>query len=60
LPKNIKKENIDFTKEIEYLHQKRNFYLDDSTDKLEDIFRVTLRNKSKYIFIDYIQLVEVE
>lgn len=59
LPANIQKYHIDFSKEAVWFYEKTNFYLDDDADNLEDIFRRALKNKSKFIFIDYIQLVEV-
>lgn len=60
LPQNIKNKNIDFTDELAYFFNKENFVLDTESRKLSDIFRKTLKNKSKYIFIDYLQLVQVD
>lgn len=60
LPENIKKHKIDFTSEALYFVEKENFYLDTESRSLEEIFRKTLKNKSKFIFIDYLQLVNVE
>jgi hypothetical protein len=59
LPANIKKHNIEFDEELLWFSKKKNFRIDKKTRKLDEIFRVALRNKSKYIFIDYIQKVKV-
>ncbi|PZM86414.1 hypothetical protein DLH72_01030 [Candidatus Gracilibacteria bacterium] len=60
LPEAIKKNKTNFSEEGVYFFEKNNFFLDTESRKLEDIFRKTLKNKSKFIFIDYLQLVRVE
>lgn len=60
LDKKIKDNDIDFVDEATWFYEKPNFYLDEDATSLNDIFRRTLKNKSKYIFIDYMQLVEVD
>ena len=60
LPEYIKKNKVDFNPEANYFFWKENFYIDTKSRTLWDIFRKTLKNKSKIIFIDYIQLVRTE
>ena len=60
LPEYIKKNKVDFNTESNYFFWKENFYIDTKSRTLWDIFRKTLKNKSKIIFIDYIQLVRTE
>lgn len=60
LPEAIKKNNSKFDEQAEYFFNKPNFFLDTKVRSLQEIFRKTLKNKSKYIFIDYIQLVRTE
>ena len=60
LPEYIKKNKVDFSSEANYFFWKENFYIDTKSRTLWDIFRKTLKNKSKIIFIDYIQLVRTE
>lgn len=60
LPESIKKHNINFEEEVLHFIEKENFYLDTESRSLEEIFRKTLKNNSKFIFIDYLQLVKIE
>lgn len=61
LPQNIKNNNIDFWKELDYfywLKGKFNLY-GPQIDKLETVFAICQREKPDYIFIDYLQLADL-
>lgn len=55
----IKKNNYDFSNEYNYFWEKQKFCLTSKYRDLFDIFRIALKNKSEFIFIDYVQLVEI-
>ena len=55
----IKKNNYDFQDEFNFFMEKQNFCLTSKYRDLFDIFRIALKNKSEFIFIDYVQLVEI-
>ena len=55
----IKKHNYDFSDEYNYFWEKQNFCVTSKYRDLFDIFRIALKNKSEFIFIDFIQLVEI-
>jgi len=55
----IKKNNYDFSDEYNYFMSKENFVVTSKYRNLFDIFRIATRNKSEFIFIDFIQLVEI-
>jgi replicative DNA helicase len=58
LPAFIKKENYNFFKEADWFLKKTNFNI--SAEKnLDNIIRIALKNKSEFIFIDYIQLLQL-
>jgi len=59
LPEKIKRENYDFTEELMWFNEKPNFRIDSTHKSLHEIFRSAIKNKSKYIFIDYIQAVDI-
>lgn len=59
LPEKIKRENYDFTEELMWFNEKGNFKIDSTHKNLHEIFRSAIKNKSKYIFIDYIQAVDI-
>lgn len=55
----IKKQNYDFTEEYNYFMDKSNFMVTSKYRDLYDIFRVAVKNKSEFIFIDFIQIIEI-
>lgn len=59
LPHMIKAKDYNFSDEFNWFAERENFYIDSKHKNLDDIFRTTLKNKSKYLFIDYIQAVEI-
>ena len=59
LPEKIKRSNYDFNPSLEWFNEKRNFRIDSKHKNLHEIFRAAVKNKSKYIFIDYIQAVDI-
>ena len=59
LPVKIKKENYDFTEELAWFYEKPNFRIDSKHKNLHEIFRAAVKNKSKYIFLDYIQAIDI-
>lgn len=59
LPEKIKRENYSFTDEAVHFSTMQNFRIDSTHKNLHEIFRAALKNKSKYIFIDYIQAIDI-
>ena len=61
MPQNIKFNNLSFDVEIDYFHSlkdKFNLFWP-QVDSLDQIYNICLRDKPDYIFIDYIQLIDL-
>ena len=59
LPDVIAKEKWDFTSEVEWFIENNTFILSDRVEDIKDLFRQALKNRSKVICIDYIELVNM-
>ena len=57
LPSFVKKLDYDFMEEAQWFFEKPSFHIE-TTKKLDDIFRIAIKNDSHYIFIDYLQLIQ--
>ena len=58
LPEFIKNNNYDFELEADYLYKKKNFNISKERD-IDKMFRLAVKNKSDFIFIDYLQLISI-
>jgi len=58
LPSFIKKNNYDFEVEADYLYWKKNLHISKERN-IDKMFRIAVKNKSDFIFIDYLQLIDI-
>lgn len=58
LPAFIKEHNYDFEKEALWFQSKERFNISNEKN-LDNIARIALKNKSEFIFIDYVQLLQL-